>query len=128
MAVTLSTAAKNAALASFKTLAETGTLFGSAAIFAKSSSTTLFFIPLGGITSSFNTPSGGTMTSFNNPVPATASNSGTLDNFVMEARDASTIMTGTIGLIGSGADIEVTGVDVVSGQLIICDQVTISIA
>jgi hypothetical protein len=123
---TLSTAGKNAALDAIRALAETGAALPNARLFMRDGTSQLAS-PLDLGTGSFNTASGGQMTSVNTSMGIFMFAGGDLDNFIIRARDASIFLDGTIGLIGSGADIELTNTNVTSVQTGNLGQITLAI-
>lgn len=128
---TLSVAARNAALQAISDLAEIGFLpFPGFYWYGSSNTVQLSFITLmGGVGGgTFNAPSGGSMTTVDTAAPFTgAINDGTIDSFRFVTSDNVSFVTATVGLIGSGADIELTGTNIRIGQKGTLGQITLTI-
>lgn len=112
MAVTLSTAARNAACDAVVDLVDGGS--GAGKVRIRASSTTLVDITLSD--PAFGSASGGVATASGLPKSGTAGASGTADNFQVLDSDNNVIWSGTAGT--SGTDMILDNTSIASGQTV----------
>ncbi len=111
MALTHSTAARNALADAITAKVDTGT--GTATVKIKDSGGVVL-VTLNLPSPSFGAASNGVITLNGVPITATASAGGTAASFEIYARDGSLVLTGTVGT--SGADMTVDNTSIASGQ------------
>lgn len=123
MALTLSTAAKNAAADAVVDLIDVGA--GTATMVIKDSGgTALCTINLAD--PAFGAASSGTATLLGVPLSGTAGATGTASTFDVEDQDGTVVYSGTVGIAGSGADAIIDNASITSGDTVQLDSHTIT--
>lgn len=124
MAITHSTAARNALADQIDTLLNSGTTDSAGDLVIQDGTTDLVVITMQD--PSFGSASTGTITLQGTPLSGTAAATGTADSFELRDKDNTAVVSGSVTGSGGGGDIELDNTAINSGQTVEITSLTYS--